>query len=95
MHQLSRTDARRVAIRAQHLTAERPADLVDAVRAVGLLQLEPTSAVAPSADLVLFSRLGPRVAKYAVPRDLVVLDELPRSLIGKVLRRVVRDDYLS
>ncbi|ROS28036.1 AMP-binding protein [Cellulomonas sp. PhB150] len=38
--------------------------------------------------------LAPRVAKYAVPRDLVVLDELPRSLIGKVLRRVVRDDYL-
>jgi long-chain acyl-CoA synthetase len=39
--------------------------------------------------------LAPRVARYAVPRDLVVLDELPRSLIGKVLRRVVREDYLA
>jgi long-chain acyl-CoA synthetase len=39
--------------------------------------------------------LEPRVARYAVPRDLVVLPELPRSLIGKVLRRVVREDYLA
>ncbi|MEN0129999.1 MAG: AMP-binding protein [Brevundimonas sp.] len=39
--------------------------------------------------------LEPRVARYAVPRDLVVLTELPRSLIGKVLRRVVRENYLA
>ncbi|WP_235866344.1 AMP-binding protein [Serinibacter arcticus] len=32
------------------------------------------------------------VASYAVPRELVVVTELPRSIIGKVLRRVVRDD---
>jgi len=39
--------------------------------------------------------LEPRVARYALPRELVVLPELPRSLIGKVLRRVVREDYLT
>jgi len=39
--------------------------------------------------------LAPRVARYALPRELVVLPELPRSLIGKVLRRVVREDYLT
>jgi long-chain acyl-CoA synthetase len=39
--------------------------------------------------------LEPRVARYAMPRDLVVLTELPRSLIGKVLRRVVREEYLA
>lgn len=36
-----------------------------------------------------------RLAGYAVPRDVVVLPELPRSLIGKVLRRVVREDLLE
>jgi uncharacterized protein YcaQ len=58
VHQLSRADARRVAVRAQLLTAERPADLLDLVRHLTVLQLDPTNAVAPSADLVAWSRLG-------------------------------------
>ncbi len=36
-----------------------------------------------------------RLAAYAVPRGLVVVQELPRSILGKVLRRVVRDDVLA
>ena len=36
-----------------------------------------------------------RLARYAVPRDLVILPELPRSQIGKVLRRVVRQRLLD
>ncbi len=32
-----------------------------------------------------------RLARYALPRRLVVLPDLPRSQVGKVLRRVVRD----
>src|SRR6478672_4506515 len=58
VHELSRTDARRVAVRAQLLTKERPTDLVETVRQLSLLQIEPTSAIAPSAELVLWSRLG-------------------------------------
>jgi uncharacterized protein len=58
VHQLSRQDARRVAVRAQLLTVDRPADLMDVVRHLTLLQHDPISAVAPSADLVLWSRLG-------------------------------------
>ena len=58
VHQLSRTDARRIAVQAQLLDAERPAGLLDLVRHLGLLQLDPIAAVAPSADLVVWSRLG-------------------------------------
>ncbi|MBT0993653.1 AMP-binding protein [Cellulomonas sp. DKR-3] len=35
------------------------------------------------------------LARYAVPRRLVVLPDLPRSQVGKVLRRVVRDQVLA
>lgn len=34
------------------------------------------------------------LARYAHPRDLVVLPELPKSPIGKVLRRVVREQVM-
>jgi uncharacterized protein YcaQ len=58
VHQLSRTDARRIAVRAQLLDRSRPSDLHDVVRRLTLLQADPTNAVAPSADLVAWSRLG-------------------------------------
>ncbi len=58
VHELSRTDARRIAVRAQLLTRQRPTDLVETVRQLSLLQLEPTRAIAPSAELVMWSRLG-------------------------------------
>jgi uncharacterized protein YcaQ len=58
VHRLSRQDARRVAVRAQLLTGQRPADLLAVVRRLTALQLDPVSAVAPSADLVAWSRLG-------------------------------------
>ena len=34
------------------------------------------------------------LAAYKVPRAIVEVDSLPRSLIGKVLRREVRDSLL-
>jgi uncharacterized protein len=57
-HDLSRADARRIAVRAQLLDSSRPAGLLDVVRQLTLLQLDPTAAIAPSADLVAWSRLG-------------------------------------
>lgn len=36
-----------------------------------------------------------QLAAYKVPRRVVLVDELPRSQIGKVLRRLVRDDLLG
>jgi uncharacterized protein YcaQ len=58
VHELSRLDARRIAVRAQLLDGARPATLLDAVRRLTLLQIDPTAAVAPNADLVAWSRLG-------------------------------------
>jgi uncharacterized protein len=58
IHRLSGTDARRIAVQAQLLDAERPAGLLDLVRHLSMLQLDPIAAVAPSADLVGWSRLG-------------------------------------
>ncbi|MEU4159991.1 crosslink repair DNA glycosylase YcaQ family protein [Actinoplanes sp. NPDC026670] len=58
VHELSRADARRIAVRAQLLDRRQPTDLLDVVRQLTLLQLDPTAAVAPSADLVVWSRLG-------------------------------------
>ncbi|HXL91485.1 MAG TPA: crosslink repair DNA glycosylase YcaQ family protein [Streptosporangiaceae bacterium] len=72
VHELSRTDARRIAIRAQLLDTtrpvdgSRPGDLLGVVRHLTLLQIDPTAAIAPSADLVAWSHLG---AAYS-PTDL-------------------------
>jgi uncharacterized protein len=58
VHELSRTDARRIAVQGQLLTKDRPTDLVETVRQLSMIQVEPTSAIAPSAELVMWSRLG-------------------------------------
>src|SRR5689334_8336178 len=58
VHELSKADARRIAVRAQLLDAARPVALLDAVRRLTLLQLDPVAAIAPSADLVAWTRLG-------------------------------------
>ncbi|MBX9244697.1 AMP-binding protein [Actinotalea ferrariae] len=50
----------------------------------------------PSVDLATVREwCERRLARYALPRDLVVLPELPRSQIGKVLRRVVRQRVMD
>jgi uncharacterized protein YcaQ len=58
VRRLDRLEARQAAIRAQLLEASRPTELVDLVDRLTLLQIDPTAAIAPNADLVAWSRLG-------------------------------------
>jgi uncharacterized protein YcaQ len=65
---ISATTARRLAITRQRLAGPRSkpnADgILDVVRDLGCLQLDPTSVVAPSHQLVMFSRVGPYQRKH-------------------------------
>ena len=58
VHELSRREARRIAVRAQLLDRARRSDPLDVVRHLTFVQIDWTAAVAPSADLVLWSRIG-------------------------------------
>jgi uncharacterized protein YcaQ len=86
VHRLTKAQARRIAVRAQLLEARRPTELVAVVQQLTLLQVDPTAAVAPSADLVLWSRLGsaydPAELKRALEEDrtLFEFDALVRPM---------------
>src|SRR5829696_7793147 len=71
--EVTREEARRIAARAQLLDGSAT-DVLDTVRRLGFLQIDPISVVAPPQYLVLWSRLG--------PYDRAELDRLP--LEGKV-----------
>jgi uncharacterized protein YcaQ len=70
---LTKAQARRIAVRAQLLDARRPTDLLEVVSHLTFLQLDPTAAIAPSADLVAWTRLGdayaPAHLTHALERD--------------------------
>jgi uncharacterized protein len=86
VHRLTKAQARRIAVRAQLLDAPRPTELVAVVQRLTLMQIDPTAAVAPSADLVAWSRLGstydPANLKQALEEDrtLFELDALVRPM---------------
>jgi uncharacterized protein len=56
--EVSRDEAQRIAVRAQLLDGS-PTGVLDTVRKLGFLQMDPISTVAPPQYLVLWSRLGP------------------------------------
>ena len=78
VHHLTKADARRIAVRAQALEATRPTDLVSVVERLAMLQIDPTAAIAPTADLVAWSRLGsayrPDDLKRALEHDRTLFE---------------------
>ncbi len=80
MDVLDRQQARQIALRAQLLDVQRPQSLVSTVDQLTLVQIDPTTAIIRSADLVAWSRLG---SAYD-PSDLVFALETERSLIEHV-----------
>jgi uncharacterized protein YcaQ len=58
VHELTRQEARQIVVRATMLDAHRPTDLFTMVERLTALPVEPTRAIAPSYDLVSWSRLG-------------------------------------
>ena len=86
MHRLTKAQARRIAVRAQLLDAPRPTELLAVVEQLTLLQIDPTAAIAPSADLVAWSRLGsayqPGHLQQALEQDrtLFELDAMVRPV---------------
>jgi uncharacterized protein YcaQ len=76
VRQLTRTDARRLATLGQRLAGERPASVVDCVKALGKIQVDPTAVVDRAERLVLWSRLG----SYDREELRGALEEDPRQL---------------
>ena len=79
VRKLTRDEARRIAIRAQLLDAARPTALLGMLEQLTLLQLDPTAAIAPAADLVAWSRIGsdyqPAQLERALDRDRTVFEQ--------------------
>jgi uncharacterized protein len=91
---LSRAEARRIAIRAQLLAADRPGELLAVVERLTFLQLDPTAAIAPSADLVAWSRLGsgysPDDLQQALERDRTLFEHHAQPTVLEPVLAMVR-----
>jgi uncharacterized protein YcaQ len=101
VYELTKEQARRIAVRAQLLDAPRPTDLLAVVQQLTMLQIDPTAAIAPSADLVAWSRLGsayrPDDLKQAVDQDrtLFELDAMVRPMSDVGLHLAGAADFPS
>ena len=98
-HDLTKDQARSIAIRAQLLDAQRPAGLLAVVERLTFLPIDPTAAIAPSADLVAWSRLSssyrPEQLTEALERDRTLFehDALIRPMSDVGLYLAGADDW--
>jgi uncharacterized protein len=91
---LTLDEARRIAVRAQLLDADRPTDLMTVVDRLTYLQLDPTAVISPSADLVAWTRLGdayqPAQLRQALEQDRTLFEFRGQDLEIEPALAVVR-----
>lgn len=94
VRRLTRDEARRIAIRAQLLDADRPRNLLTVVDRLTFLQLDPTAAIAPSAELVAWSRLGsayqPALLQQALEQDRALFEHRAQPVETEPVIAMVR-----
>lgn len=107
MHRLTRDEARRIAVRAQLLDADRPGDVVEVAEQIGTIKIDPTAVIAPAEQTVLWSRIGwsfeqPQLTKAVeVDRLLFEFDggfhpsSLLPFLVPRMRQRKLRDSTLQ
>lgn len=97
VRQLTRDQARRIAVRAQLLDEHEISGLEAVVERLTLLQIDPTAAIAPSADLVAWGRCGsgyrPEHLQHALEheRSLFEYRAMIRPMADLALYRPVMD----
>jgi uncharacterized protein YcaQ len=94
IRKLTRDEARRIAVRAQLLDADRPGDLLAVVERLTFLQLDPTAVIAPSADFVAWSRMGdayrPAQLQQALERDRTLFEHRAQPVETEPVIAMVR-----
>jgi uncharacterized protein YcaQ len=77
-HRLSLDEARRIAVRAQLLDADRPAHPVEVAEQLGAIKIDPTAVLAPCEHTMLWTRIGdpyePGQLTKAVERDRLLFE---------------------
>ena len=68
------------------------ADRTRGERVVAFVSCTPGARVKPNQ---LISFVASRLAAYKTPEQIVFLDELPKSVAGKVQRRALREGYVA
>lgn len=58
IHQLTRDEARRIAVRASLLDADRPGDVMEVAEQLGAIKIDPTATIATAEHSILWSRIG-------------------------------------
>ena len=67
-------------------------DPISGERVVAFVSRQPGQAVT-SEELIAF--VAKRLAAYKVPKEVVFLEDLPKSAAGKVNRRALRERYAA
>ncbi len=77
-HELTADQARRLAVRAQLLDAERPGDVIEVGEQLGAIKIDPTAVIAPAEHTILWSRIGyayePGQLSKAVEHDRLLFE---------------------